>query len=326
MKNVSLAMISVVLSSSLSWAAKPAPASSQKAPAVATDAGHASAPTVDKSMPQKQGEMSVDIKGKSREKMVVGKFDPPAAFNLEDIQNFPEDRLLPVLNNPVTFEEGRDFSNMMDFHEDRPVHPWLADLAREPYLRMKTPANDRPKEWTFSVIDQAGSRVYEQEGKGGLPDILIWNGQDNKRDHLAVDTVYIPQIATVDKDGYHHTLMGQPVQYGSFIFKDQGKTVIELSAKKLFQENKAELTKEAPLFLDKVCDQIKEDGLLPFSIQPYDDDMGLAQSRQRTLVKYFADKLVIPESQIVSASPAAADKRGSAMAIVASTVPGGSAQ
>src|SRR5688572_20226955 len=38
-----------------------------------------------------QGEMDVNITGKNREKLVVGKFDPPAAFNLEDIQNFPED-------------------------------------------------------------------------------------------------------------------------------------------------------------------------------------------------------------------------------------------
>ena len=40
------------------------------------------------------------IKGKNREKLVIGKLDPPAAFNLEDIQNFPEDRLQPLLNAP----------------------------------------------------------------------------------------------------------------------------------------------------------------------------------------------------------------------------------
>ena len=316
MKNVSLFVICALVGTArLGWADTPA-----------GNAGHAAAPTVNKSMPEKQGEMSVDIKGKSREKMEVGKFDPPAAFNLEDIQNFPEDRLLPVLNNPVTFEEGRDFSALMDFHEDKPMHPWLAELTHAPYLRMRVPSGDKSKDWKFSIIDQAGVTVLEQDGKGSPPDVLTWSGLDQKRDHLAVDTLYIPQLSTVDKDGYHHTLMGQPVQYGSFIYKDQGRTLIELSSKKIFLENKADLSKEAPLFLEKVCDVIREEGLLPFSIQPYDEDTDLAQSRQRTLVKYFATKLVLPESQIVSASPAAPDKRGASITIMASAVPGGTGQ
>src|SRR5471032_259788 len=149
MKKVSLLVFCALLGTAR-FGFSDAPAA---APAAAGIAGHSAAPSTDKSMPEKQGEMSVDIKGKSREKMVVGKFDPPAAFNLEDIQNFPEDRLLPVLNNPVTFEEGLDFASLMDFHEDQPMHPWLADLAHAPYLRMRTAANEKSKEWKFTIID-----------------------------------------------------------------------------------------------------------------------------------------------------------------------------
>src|SRR5205085_6398626 len=107
-----------------------------------------------------QGEMDVNITGKNREKLVVGKLDPPAAFNLEDIQNFPEDRLQPLLNAPVTFNEGRDFSTMMDFKEDQPVHPWLPEIAKTPFLEMKSPSLDKAsKEWEFAIIDQAGATV-----------------------------------------------------------------------------------------------------------------------------------------------------------------------
>src|SRR4029077_9462350 len=124
---------------------------------------HAPAPSPTAAVPAakpKQGEMDVNITGKNREKMVVGKVDPPAAFNLEDIQNFPEDRLQPLLNSPVTFNEGRDFSAMMDFKEDQPVHPWLPEIAAAPFLQMKSPQLEKQaKDWDFAIIDQGGATV-----------------------------------------------------------------------------------------------------------------------------------------------------------------------
>jgi len=253
----------------------------------------------------------------------VGKFDPPAAFNLEDIQNFPEERLQPVLNNPVNFDEGRDFSTMMDFQDEQLYHPWLPELSKAPFLTMKTSVEKPSSDWSFSIIDQAGATVWKQDGKGTPPPVLTWNGEDTLRDHAAVDTVYIPQLATTDKEGYHHTYMGQPIQFASIVYKNNGKTVIELSSKSLFLDKKADLSKEAPLLLEKVCDVIREDAHLPFAIQPYDNDSELAQGRQQNLIKYFTDKLYIPESQIVSSSPISADKRGSAMAIISNATPGG---
>ncbi len=296
------------------------------AKAPAKDAAHAPAPSgIDAAKNAKQGELEdITIKGLRKDKMAIGKFDPPAAFNLEDIQNFPEDRLQPVLNNPIYFEEGRDFSSMMDFQEDRLIHPWLAELSRGPFLTMKTAVEKASRDWTFSVIDQAGATVAKQEGKGNPPANLIWSGEDKFRDHAAVDTVYIPQLATTDKDGYRHTYMGQPVQFSSLVVKLSGKTVIELSSKRLFLDKKAEWTKEAFTLLDKVCDLIREEARLPFAIQPYDTDLDLARSRQEALMKYFSEKLYVPQSQMVASNPSGAEKRGAAMTIILSAIPGGS--
>jgi len=269
-------------------------------------------------------DMKVDIKGKLKQQVQVGKTDPPAAFNLEDIQNFPEERLQPVLNSPLNFEEGRDFSSMMDFHEDQLVHPWLPELSKAPFLSMKTQTDKPAKEWTFSIIDQSGNTVSQQTGKGEPSAVLYWNGDDSQRGSAAVDTVYIPQLAISDKDGYHHTYMGQPVQFSSIIFKEAGKTVMELSSKRLFQDNKADFTKEAFTLLDKICDEIREDARLPFAIQPYEQDADLARSRQQAVAKYFEKALDIPEAQVVLGSPANADKRGAAIAILMNATPGGS--
>jgi hypothetical protein len=141
-----------------------------------------------------------------------------------------------------------------------------------------------------------------------------------------VETVYIPQLATTDKDGYRHTYMGQPAQFSSLIFKDKGRTTIELSSKRLFTEKKAELSKEANILLDKVCDVIREESQLPFAIQPYDNDSDLASQRQQALVKYFSEKLYIPENQIVVPGVQTAEKRGSAMAIYSNATPGSSSR
>jgi hypothetical protein len=295
--------------------------------AAPTDAGHSPAPMAGASPNVKQikeGELDVSITGTRKDKLNVGKIDPPAAFNLEDIQNFPEERLLPVLNNPINFEEGRDFSTMMDLQEEQLYHPWLPELPRPPFLNMKVALDKSAREWSFSVIDQAGTTVSKQEGKGSPPDVLSWAGEDSVRDHAAVDTVYIPQLAVTDKEGYHHTYMGQPVQLSALLFKDRGKTVMELSTRRLFQEKKTDLTKEAPTLLDKVCDILREESRLPFAIQSYDNDSDLARSRTQVLAKYFSEKLYIPENQIVLPNPVSADKRGAAMAIVSNATPGGS--
>lgn len=274
--------------------------------------------------PASQGEVGdVTIKGERKEKLPIGKLDPPAAFNLEDIQNFPEERLQPVLNNPLVFEEGRDFSSMIDFQDEQLYHPWLAEIARTPFLTLKTHVDKTPRDWRFSVIDQGGTPVAKQEGKGNPPATLTWNGEDGARGHAAVDTVYIPQLATTDKEGYHHTYMGQPVQFSVLTYKDHGKRVIELSSKRLFQGKKAEFSKEAPTLLDKVCDSIREEGHVPFAIQPYDADPELARARAQALVKYFSDNLYIPQDQMVVSNPAGAEKRGSAMAIILNSTPGG---
>jgi hypothetical protein len=264
----------------------------------------------------KEAEMNVTIQGQSQQKLTVNKFDPPAAFALEDIQNFPEERLQPVLNNPITFEEGKDFSVMMDFQEDQFVHPWLPEIAQAPFLRMKTPATEKTQSWTFTVIDQAGATISKQEGHGVPPNVLLWNGDDSQRDHAAVDTVYIPQLMTVDKEGYHHTFMGQPVQFSTLIYKNGSHQILELSSKRLFHENKPEFSKEAPSLLEKVCDILRQDGHTPLAVLMFGNDDSLAKSRQDTLTKYFQTKLVLSNSDMLSGAISSSQKRGEAVAIM----------
>ena len=105
-----------------------------------------------------------------------------------------------------------------------------------------------------------------------------------------------------------------------------GKTVIEVSSKRLFEEKKSDLSKEAPILLDKVCDAIREGNLLPFAIQIREPRADLAKPRQDGVVKYLSEKLLIPESQITVLSPADDEKRGAVVAISANATPGGAGQ
>jgi hypothetical protein len=327
---LSLKIVSLSVTIALGGFAFPvaaAPAADKKPTTPTAPTAQAAKPATPATPGKGAGELGeYDIKGQRKDRLPVGKFDPPAAFNLEDIQNFPEDRLQPVLNNPLTFNEGRDFSVMMDFQDEQLYHPWLPEIAKAPYLTMKTAVEKPSRDWTFSIIDQAGATVYKQDGKGNPPALLTWDGKDSVRDHVAVDTVYIPQLSTTDKDGYRHTYMGQPVQLSALTYQQSGKTVIELSTKRLFQDKKPDLSKEAPALLDKVCDVVREHAQLPFAIQPYDNDAELAQTRQQSLVKYFSEKLYIPEKQIVLSNLASPAKRGPSMAIVSNATPGGSDQ
>lgn len=116
--------------------------------------------------------------------------------------------------------------------------------------------------------------------------------------------------------------MGEPIQFASLLISDKGRTTVELSSKRLFLDKKPDLSKEAPVYLDKVGDMIREMARLPFAIQIYDTDSDLAHSRADRLVKYFSDKLFIPSSQITVLEPASPDKRGLAVAITLNGTPG----
>src|SRR5690348_15699095 len=98
MKKINLAIAAAILLPLHVWGDAPVSGSSH----TAAPTGKATTPAVKQ---VKEGELDVSITGERKDKLVVGKLDPPAAFNLEDIQNFPEDRLHPVLSNPITFEE-----------------------------------------------------------------------------------------------------------------------------------------------------------------------------------------------------------------------------
>jgi hypothetical protein len=254
--------------------------------------------------------------GTFRGKLPVGKIDPPAAFNLEDIQNFPEERLHPVLNNPVNFEEGRDFADLLNFQEEQMIHPWIPDFSQAPFLTMRGDVDSSAKEWTFSIIDQAAGAVWTQAGKGTPPADLVWNGEDKERGYVAVDTVYIPQISITNKEGYHRTYPGQPAQFSAIRYTAKGKNIVELSSKALFQERKTDLTKEGELLLQKVLDLIREEGKLPVGIHPYDTDADLARAREQVLAKYFQEKLFISASQIISSEVENPEKRGIAFAVI----------
>ena len=152
--------------------------------------------------------------------------------------------------------------------------------------------------------------------QGKSPSVFTWAGEDKTRGYLAVDTVYIPQLAITDKDGYRHTYPGKPAQFAVLLFKEKGRTVVELSTKRLFADKKADLTKEAPVFLDKVGDLIREESKFPFGLQAYDVDTDLARAREAAVQKYFSDKLLIPDTQISLLDPADPEKRGLAIAVI----------
>ena len=57
--------------------------------------------------------------------------------------------------------------------------------------------------------------------------------------------------------------------------------MVKMSSKRLFLEKKSDLSKEAPVFLDKVCDLIREQAHLPFAIQAYDADTDMGRARNK---------------------------------------------
>ncbi len=178
-------------------------------------------------------------------------------------------------------------------------HPALSFLESPPVFKIspKMPAGFNLDKWTFKVTDSTGGTVYFQKGDGNLPQEIKWDGLDKEGRMLKMGSPYWYLLSYQDKAGNIGNVRREtPKEVNGIKYRRDGKLVIEVSSKSMFEEKRKErLTDAGKAILQEIEDFMKMNNRFPVNIQVFSEDAGISADQIRTFQKYFEADLKVPK-------------------------------
>ncbi|MBI2788616.1 MAG: hypothetical protein HYX59_08045 [Elusimicrobia bacterium] len=193
------------------------------------------------------------------------------------------------------------------------------DVARfqrpfpEPPFLALSPANIVAvyDEWSFEVLDNEGDIVWKSDGVGMLNEKVDWDGGGPDG-----------RLAVVAGRSYHYRFTGRragrafvvesdPVPLKSFTHREYaGETRLEADLALIFEDGKAEFTKDAGTWIDAFASRLRlgeprADGNYKLELAAKEVRAKLTQARAKALGRRLAKSLLVaPERVVVGLMPA----------------------
>lgn len=166
-------------------------------------------------------------------------------------------------------------------------------------------------EWSFEVLDNEGDIVWKSDGVGMLNEKIDWDGGGPDG-----------RLAVVAGRSYHYRFTGRragrafvvesdPVPLKSFTHREYaGETRLEADIALIFEDGKADFTKEAGVWIDAFASRLRlgeprADGNYKLELAAKEVRSRLTQARAKALGRRLAKALLVaPERVVVGLMPA----------------------
>lgn len=166
-------------------------------------------------------------------------------------------------------------------------------------------------EWSFEVLDNEGDIVWKSDGVGMLNEKIDWDGGGPDG-----------RLAVVAGRSYHYRFTGRragrafivesdPVPLKSFTHREYaGETRLEADLALIFEDGKADFTKEAGAWIDAFASRLRlgeprADGNYKLELAAKEVRSKLTQARAKALGRRLAKSLLVaPERVVVGLMPA----------------------
>ena len=242
-------------------------------------------------------DLEIQIKGQFKGRLLVKRIVAPVTMNLEKLQDFPEDPAQKILLDPLPISQTADFNSRGEIKGHNPFVPWIPAIAEPPFLRMVPPKLDSKapalQSWTFEVFNPQGQTIFRQRGTNGLPDELIWEGKDSENNFAVVDRLYSAQLTLLDVKDKATVITGNSVVLPAMIYGSSDSQIVEFSLERLFGKDKAEISPEGILMMDKFCERVRELGLTKMHLRISGSDAALSAEREAALAAALEKSLVL---------------------------------
>lgn len=172
-------------------------------------------------------------------------------------------------------------------------------------VRRSVDDKDRNRyKWSLSIADADGNIFQRFDGAGNMPEQVLWNGQNEKKDWLQAGQSYSPVYAFTDPFGMSYTGVGKALKFRGIVHEEDQKMVIVLDSSVLFGQDKRRQSLddgEGLELLRSVADFVKRFYYrVPMNLRIYASDEALAMTQAKAFVHYFTAELLAKENEISS--------------------------
>jgi len=175
--------------------------------------------------------------------------------------------------------------------------PWLSLITKQPLIVVKVPQTTLAIDsWKFSVLDEAGTPLFFQQGRGRLPESFVWDGVCKDGRILETGESYYYSISLIDKSGTPHFTTSKPRRLISLAYYRNNNLNVSLLSSTLFDEKiRSQVSVLGCSLLNESCDYLIKDLGRMTVIRVSSNNPKLAQAQAETVRDFIVNKLALPK-------------------------------
>jgi len=151
-------------------------------------------------------------------------------------------------------------------------------------------------DWDLVISNSAGENVRRISGAGNPPQIINWDGTDDRGTMLATGETYSFTFYSTDAAGHQVRVPGQPQRISGLLYQDRSADdwVTTMACDEVFVPGGTFFTDNAPDWFDAIGNVINEKFHSQVNIYVYSEKQSLAQDRTDLLLAQLRQRVLLP--------------------------------
>jgi len=155
--------------------------------------------------------------------------------------------------------------------------------------------------WELVVSNSLGETVRRVKRKGNPPNIITWDGRDEKAATINTGEIYDFTFYAYDAVGNQTRIPGRPQRVLGILTQDGGEWVITIAGDEIFEARTTRMTPNAKRWLDEAANIVKEKFKHEAVVYVYTEREDLSKEECNVVVSEIPKRQVMPRDALKSA-------------------------
>ncbi|MEO0109147.1 MAG: hypothetical protein ABIK62_08295, partial [candidate division WOR-3 bacterium] len=164
------------------------------------------------------------------------------------------------------------------------------------------PSFDRSvADWELVVSNSNGETVRRVKRKGNPPNIVTWDGRDDKGSVINTGETYDFTFYAYDAIGNQTRIPGRPQRILGMLYQDGPEWVVTVAGDEIFEARGTRMLPGAGRWFDEIANVIKEKFKSEVAVFVYTEREDLSHDECQIVVSELKRRLVLPKDALLSA-------------------------